>query len=159
MGDGVRAGDGWWKCREPSATSLGGIIGAEPGTVVMHQNQSIAQSTILSALDWPADRNELVTERLNFPSNLYLFHALAHEGAKVVTVESADGQTVPIDAMLAAIDERTRLVSVSHVVFKSGFVQNLAAITRRAHEVGALVLGGPVSVCGHRAGRCRRAGR
>jgi kynureninase len=81
-----------------------------------------------------------VTERLNFPSNLYLFHALEHEGARLVTVESDDGLTVPLDRLLAAIDDRTRLVSVSHVVFKSAFMQDIAAVIRRAHEVGALVL-------------------
>ena len=138
---GVRAwGEGWWEMPRSVGDLVGRIIGADSGTVVMHQNQSIAQSTILSALDWPAHRNAIVTERLNFPSNLYLFHALANEGARIVAVESADGQTVPLEQMLAAIDERTRLVSVSHVVFKSGFVQDIGAITRRAHDVGALVL-------------------
>jgi kynureninase len=138
---GVRAwGEGWWEMPRTVGDLIGRIIGAEPGTVVMHQNQSIAQATILSALDWPAHRREIVTERLNFPSNLYLFHALGDAGARITTVESDDGQTVPLDAMLAAIDEHTRLVSVSHVVFKSGFVQDIEAITRRAHEVGALVL-------------------
>jgi kynureninase len=138
---GVRAwGEGWWEMPRTVGDLIGGIIGAAPGTVVMHQNQSIAQSTILSALDWPARRSDIVTERLNFPSNLYLFHALEREGARVKTIESPDGQSVSLETMLAAIDEHTRLVSVSHVVFKSGFVQNIAAITRRAHEVGALVL-------------------
>jgi kynureninase len=138
---GVRAwGEGWWEMPRTVGDLIGRIIGAQPGTVVMHQNQSIAQSTILSALDWPAHRNGLVTERMNFPSNLYLFYALEREGAQVRTVESPDGQTVPLETMLGAIDEHTRLVSVSHVVFKSGFVQDVAAITRRAHEVGALVL-------------------
>jgi kynureninase len=138
---GVRAwSEGWWEMPRTVGDLIGGIIGAGPGEVVMHQNQSIAQATILSALDWPRERNRLVTEEINFPSNLYLFHALQREGAHVATVASDDGMTMPLDRMLAAIDERTRLVSVSHVVFKSGFIQDLSAIVKRAHAVGALVL-------------------
>ncbi len=138
---GVRAwSEGWWEMPRTVGDLIAGIIGAGPGEVIMHQNQSIAQATVLSALDWPANRNRLVTEEINFPSNLYLFHALEREGACITGVPSHDGMTVPLDRMLEAIDERTRLVSISHVVFRSGFVQDLAPIVSRAHEVGALVL-------------------
>ena len=138
---GVRAwGEGWWELPRTVGDLIGRIIGAGPGEVVMHQNQSIAQATVLSAMDWRGPRNGIVTERLNFTSNLYLFHALERDGARLVTVQSDDGLTVPLDRLLAAIDETTRLVSVSHVVFKSAFVQDIAAIIRRAHDVGALVL-------------------
>jgi kynureninase len=58
----------------------------------------------------------------------------------VVTVPSQDGITIPQDHLLCAIDDETLLVSVSHVIFKSAYIQDLAAITRRAHEVGALVI-------------------
>ena len=138
---GVRAWhEGWWEMPRTVGDLIGGIIGAGSGEVIMHQNQSIAQATVLSALDWPAERNGLVTEAINFPSNLYLFHALEREGARITGVPSEDGMTVPLDQMLDAIDERTRLVSISHVVFRSGFVQDLGAIVQRAHAVGALVL-------------------
>ncbi len=138
---GVRAwADEWWEMPRAVGDLIGRIIGAGPGEVVMHQNQSLAQATVLSALDWPRGRNRIVTEQLNFPSNLYLFHALEREGAAVTTVGSDDGLTIPTARILAAIDERTRLVSVSHVLYKSAFLQDLAAICRRAHDVGALVL-------------------
>lgn len=138
---GVRAWEeGWWEMPRTVGDLIGRIIGAGAGEVVMHQNQSLAQATVLSALDWSGPRNAIVSERLNFPSNLYLFHALAPRGARLVTVESDDGRTVALERMLAAIDETTRLVSISHVLFKSAFVQDVAAIARRAHEVGALVL-------------------
>lgn len=138
---GVRAwGEGWWELPRTVGDLIGRIIGAGPGEVVMHQNQSIAQATVLSAMDWRGPRNGIVTERLNFTSNLYLFHALERDGARLVTVDSDDGLSVPLDRVLAAIDETTKLVSVSHVIFKSAFVQDIAAIIRRAHDVGALVL-------------------
>jgi kynureninase len=138
---GVRAwGEGWWELPRSVGDLIGKIIGAGPGEVVMHQNQSIAQATVLSAMDWRGPRNGIVTERMNFPSNLYLFHALERDGARLVTVASDDGMTVPLDRLLAAIDETTRLVSVSHVLFKSAFIQDIAAVIRRAHDVGAYVL-------------------
>ncbi len=138
---GVRAwGEGWWELPRTVGDLIGRIIGAGPGEVVMHQNQSIAQATVLSAMDWRGPRNGIVTERLNFTSNLYLFHAVERDGARLVTVALDDGLTVPLDRMLAAIDETTRLVSVSHVIFKSAYIQDIAAIIHWAHQVGALVL-------------------
>jgi kynureninase len=71
---------------------------------------------------------------------MYVYEAHRRLGARIHTVKSEDGITVPLDRMLAAIDEETLLVPLSHVVFKSGYVQDVAAVVRRAHEVGALVV-------------------
>jgi kynureninase len=110
----------------------------------MHQNVSICQSLILSALlPLPANskRNKIVFEELNFPSVMYVYeaHARAH-GLRVDRVPSDDGITVPLERMLAAIDDQTLLVPISHVLFKSAFRQDAKAITKRAHEVGATVV-------------------
>ncbi len=138
---GIRAWEeGWWDMPVTVGNLIGSIIGAGEGEVVMQQNVSICQWIVTSCLDWSGLRNRLVTDGLNFPSNDYIYHRLEKQGAEVVTVASADGMTLPTEAMLAAIDERTRLVSVSHVAFRSSWVQDLAAITRRAHEVGAMVV-------------------
>jgi len=107
---------------------------------VMHQNVSVCQAQILSCFDFSGRRNKIVYEELNFPSVMYVHEAQRALGARVVTVPSEDGITVPLDRMLEAIDEETLLVPVSHVVFKSGFVQDIAAIVRRAHQVGAHVV-------------------
>lgn len=93
-----------------------------------------------SCFDWTGKRNKLVTDGLNFPSNLYLFEGPERMGARVVAVDSLDGLTAPLGGMLAAIDEKTQLVSVSHVLFRSSAIQNLRAIVERAHEVGAKVM-------------------
>ena len=119
---------------------IGSIIGAGPGQVVMHQNVSVCQSIVTSCFDWKSPRNKLVTDGLNFPSNDYIYYGLERQGARVCRVASPDGMTLPLEMMLAAIDEQTQLVSVSHVAFRSSFVQDLAAITQRAHQVGALVI-------------------
>lgn len=138
---GIRAWEeGWWEMPVTVGDMVGQIIGAGPGEVVMQQNVSTCVATVLSCFDWSGPRNKVVSEALNFPSNLYQCHALEKLGARVVTVPSDDAIGVPLDRMLAAIDDQTLLVLVSHVLFRSSFIQDLGAITRRAHEVGALVL-------------------
>jgi kynureninase len=138
---GIRSWEeGWWMMATTVGDMIGKIIGAGEGEVVMHPNVSVCQSIIASCFDFKGKRNKIVSESLNFPSNLYIYHSLEREGAEFVTVPSDDGMTVPLDRMLAAIDEQTLLVSVSHVIFRSSFIQDLKAITARAHEVGALVV-------------------
>ena len=142
---GVRAwAEGWWDMPVTVGNEIARIIGAEANTVVMHQNVSICESLILSCLlPLAADsrRGKIVYSELNFPSVMYVYeaHARAH-GLRIEVVKSDDGITVPLERMLAAIDEETLMVPFSHVLFKSAFLQDAKAITDRAHEVGAMVL-------------------
>lgn len=141
---GVRAwAEGWWDMPVTVGNEIARIIGAESNTVAMHQNVSICQSLILSTLLPLKDpkRNKIVFEELNFPSVMYVYeaHAKAH-GLRIERVKSDDGITMSLERMLAAIDEETLLVPISHVLFKSGFLQDAKAITERAHEVGAMVV-------------------
>ena len=139
---GVRAwAEGWWEMPVSVGNEVAQIIGADPGTVVMHQNVSICQSLVLSCLEPTAKRNKIVYSELNFPSVMYVYEAHARDGKlKIKIVESDDGITVPLERMLAAIDETTLLVPFSHVLFKSAFLQDAKAIIDRAHEVGAMVV-------------------
>lgn len=139
---GVRAwAEGWWDMPVKLGDELGRIIGADPGTVVMHQNVSVCQSLILSCLEPTPQRNKIVYSELNFPSVMYVYEAHARDGKlKIEIVKSDDGITVPLERMLAAIDETTLLVPFSHVLFKSAFLQDAKAIIDRAHEVGAMVV-------------------
>ena len=138
---GIRAWEeGWWEMPVTVGNLIGRIIGAGEGEVVMQQNVSICQWVVTSCFDWGARRNKLVTDALNFPSNNYIYHSLERAGARVASLDSADGFTLPVERILQAIDEETALVSVSHVAFRSSYVQDLAAITERAHAVGAMVV-------------------
>ena len=138
---GVRAwAEGWWRMPISVGDQVGRIIGAPPGSVVMHQNVSLCQALVLSCFDFSGRRNKIVYEELNFPSVMYVYEAHRALGARVMTVPSEDGITVPLERFLEAIDDETLLVPLSHVVFKSGFVQDVPAIVRRAHDVGALVV-------------------
>lgn len=142
---GVRAwAEGWWNMPVTVGNEVARIIGADSETVVMHQNVSICQSLILSCLlplPENSKRRKIVYSELNFPSVMYVYeaHARAH-GLRIETVKSDDGITVPLEKILAAIDEETLLVPISHVLFKSAFLQDAKAITQRAHEVGAMIV-------------------
>ncbi|MBL8150790.1 MAG: aminotransferase class V-fold PLP-dependent enzyme [Blastocatellia bacterium] len=139
---GVRAwAEGWWEMPVTVGDKIAKIIGADDGEVAMHQNVSIAQSMIISCFDFVAPRNKIVYSKLNFPTVMYVYEAHARDGqARVEMVDSEDGITVPLEKLLAAIDEETLLVPISHVLFKSSFIQNAKAIIERAHEVGAYVV-------------------
>lgn len=139
---GVRAwAEGWWEMPVTVGDEVARIIGADQGTVVMHQNVSVCQSLVLSCFEPTPSRNKIVYSELNFPSVMYVYEAHAREGKlRIETVKSDDGITVPLERMLAAIDETTLLVPFSHVLFKSGFLQDAKAIIEKAHEVGALVV-------------------
>jgi kynureninase len=126
---GIRAwGEGWWTMPLTVGDQIGRIVGAPAGSVCMHQNVSVAESVVLSCFQEPAERNRIVFERENFPSVRYVYQA------------RRDLEVVATDDVLSAIDERTLLVPVQHVLFKSAEIQDVAAIVSRAHEVGAHVV-------------------
>jgi kynureninase len=129
---GIRAwGEGWWELPMTVGDQIGRIVGAPAGSTVMHQNVAIAEAIVLSCFRPTAARNRIVYERGNFPSVRYLYQAQPE--LEVVVCED-DGEIV------AAIDERTLLVPISHVLFKSGEIQDVGRIVARAHEVGAHVI-------------------
>lgn len=138
---GVRAwAKGWWSKPVEVGDEIAPLIGAGPGEVAMVPNVTIGQASVLSALDYSAPRDTIVMTALDFPSVRYVYDALATRlGARVVVVPSEDGIGIDMQRLLAAIDERTRLVAISHVLFRSAFIMDVAAICRRAREVGALV--------------------
>lgn len=137
---GVRAWhEGWWDLPRTLGDEVGALLGAPAGSVVMQPNVSIAQSAIASCLSYGGSRNVIVFEAPQFPSVGYVWEAQRAQGARIRSVPCPDGISVPLDLFLGAIGEDTLLVPLSHALFRSGFVQDVAAITRRAHEVGAWV--------------------
>ena len=138
---GLRAwSEGWWEMSVTTGDLLAPLLGVRPGSVAMHQNVSVAAALFLSCIDYPAERNRIVYTELNFPNVMYLLEGERKKGAEIVVIPSDDGIGVPTERLLAAIDERTRLVPISHTLFRSAFVQDAQAIARRCREVGALLL-------------------
>lgn len=138
--EGVRAwGSAWWTMPVAVGDEIAPLIGAGPGEVAMVPNVTQAQALILSALDLTS-RDTIVMTALDFPSVRYVTEAMARRfGARVVTVPSPDGMSVDEDEIVAAIDERTALVAISHVLFRSAFVVDAAPVVKAAHDRGALV--------------------
>ena len=91
----------------------------------MVQNVTVAQAVVASCFTLAEPRNRVVFSELNFPSVMYIWHNIP--GAHIVTVRSWDGVTVPTETFLAAIDERTAIVPLSHVLFKSAYIQDVRA--------------------------------
>jgi kynureninase len=131
---GVRAwAEGWWETSTTVGDLLGRIVGAAHGTMAMHQNVAVAEAVVLSCFEFEPPRNRIVYGEGEFPSVRYLYQAQRRRGADVQIVADET-------AVLEAIDERTLLVPISHVLFKTSEIQDVEAIVRRAHEAGALVV-------------------
>ena len=129
---GVRAWEeGWWDLPLAVGDQIGRLIGAPPGSVSMHQNVTIAEAIVISCFGFEGARRRVVYEEGNFPSVRYLYQA--QRGADILVAADAEG-------VAEALDERTLLVPVTHVLYKTGEIQEIEAIVARAHEVGALVV-------------------
>ena len=138
---GVRAwADGWWEMPVKVGDEIAPLIGAGSGEIAMAPTVSGAQAQVFSALDYAGGRDTIVMSELDFPSVRYVYDELATRlGARIVVVPSDDGVGLDEERLIAAIDERTALVAISHVLFRSAFVVDVARVAAHAHRMGALV--------------------
>jgi kynureninase len=130
----------WLPEVDRAGARIGKIIGAPEGSVVMHTNVSTIMAVVASCFEYAPERNRIVYEALQFPTVSYVWQAEQRRGAECVLVESKDGMTIDADAMIAAIDERTLIVPMSHVVFSSAYIQDAKRIAAHARKVGAHVV-------------------
>jgi kynureninase len=138
---GVRAWhEGWWEIGRTTGDLLAPVLGVQPGTISMHQNVTVAMGIIGSCHTFDSPRNRIVMTDLEFPSNMYLFEGFRRYGAQVEYVRSPDAMRTDLQALLEAIDQRTVLVPLSYVLFKSAYIQQAAAVIDKAHRVGARVI-------------------
>jgi kynureninase len=138
---GVRAWEEkWWTMVTDLGDLVAPLIGARAGDVAFQPNVTVAHGVVFSAFDFAAGRPKLVTDAMHFPSILYLIGEQRHRGAEIVVVSTDDGVSVDAQRLIEAIDERTALVNVSHVLFKSAYIQDVAAVAERARRVGAFAL-------------------
>ncbi len=138
--DGVEAWSVWGDLVDEVADSAARFFNGGTGNTTLNQNVAFFQASIASSLDFSGPRNKVVMESLQFPSVVYVWERFQNVGAKLKLVPSDDGMTVALERMLEAIDEETAIVPVSHGLYVSGYLQDVKAIIRRAHEVGALVM-------------------
>lgn len=140
---GVRAwGDRWWMMSIEVGDIIAPLIGAPPGSVVMLPNVTTAEAVVLSSFDYEGPRNRVVMVDGEFPSVRYMYDRLARRlGAEIVTVpHDTTGLGFDLDRLLAAIDERTQIVPIGHVLFESSYMIDVQAIARRCRETGATLV-------------------
>ncbi len=139
---GVKAwADRWWQLPIEVGNIVAPLIGAPSGSVAMVPTVSQAQAMIVSALTFTPARDEIVMTALDFPSVRYVTDELAPKlGARVSVVSTDDNICIDAQRVADAITTRTKLVAISHVLFKSAFIVDVGPIIEKAHAVGALVL-------------------
>jgi kynureninase len=138
---GVRAWEErWWEMPVEVGNKVGRIIGAPAGTVSMHENVTTAHMVALSALRRSAARTRIVCSAMDFPSMVHLYRAQRAAGFELRVVPGEDDLSLDTGRMLDAIDDTTAVVAFSHVLFRTSYITDAAAITMRAHEVGAAVI-------------------
>jgi kynureninase len=138
---GVRAWhETWWELAHEVGRLIEGLMNAQPDTVSLHQNVTQCQAVVASCFDFSGKRNKVVYTDMNFPSVMYFWEAQRGNGARVHMVPTDDGITIPTQRLLDAIDEETLVVPISHVIFRSAYINDAKAIVERAHRVGAHVV-------------------
>ncbi len=136
---------GWWDAPSRIGDKIGQIIGAAAGQTLIGDTVSINLFKLATAaLTFQPNRTRIITDSFNFPSDLYVLQGIKQtlgNRHEIVRIGSNDNDLTPdLAALEAAIDENTALVTLSHVVFKSGFMYDMQRITELAHKKGALVL-------------------
>ena len=131
----------WWEMSMQVGDLIAKIVSGARGSIQIQPNASIALASVASCFDFTSSkRNKIVTSALDFPSMKYIWDAQQRVAARVEVVPSDDGVEVPLERILDAIDDRTALVALSHVSFRSSYRVDVEAIVERAHRDGALVL-------------------
>lgn len=153
---------GWWDAPTRVGDKIGGLIGAVPGQTIVSDTVSLNLFKLAaSALTIQPNRKKIITDTFNFPSDLYILQGIVNllgtespsprgrgmpEGQgeghhQIICIGAADNDITPdLAALESAIDENTALVTLSHVVFKSGYLYDMRRVTDLAHAKGALVL-------------------
>lgn len=136
--------EGWWEAPLRVGAKVGRLVGADEGQVLVSDSTSVNLfKLVMAALAMRPGRDRVVSDTLNFPSDLYILQGciqLLGDRHSLHLIPSADGVMMEQGDLFEAIDERTALVTLSHVAFKSGFLYDARAVTERAHQAGALVL-------------------
>lgn len=134
---------GWIEAPSRIGGKLAQLVGAQAHEVVVGDSTSVNLfKLLLAALLAQPKRRKIVTDDLNFPSDVYILQGLQRlvPDCEVVIVPSPDGIHGPVEALAEAIDEATAVVTLSHTLFKSGYTYDMAEITALAHRKGALIL-------------------
>ena len=136
---------GWWDAPYRIGDKIGQLIGVAPGQTIVADTVSVNLFKLATAaLTLQPDKTRIITDTFNFPSDLYILQGIKQilgDRREIIFIGATDNDITPdLAALESAIDENTALVTLSHVVFKSGYMYDMQHITELAHDKGALVL-------------------
>ncbi|MBL8287871.1 MAG: kynureninase [Rubrivivax sp.] len=129
---------GWMQLATRIGDKIGTLVGARPGELVVADSTSVNLFKVLwAALSIVAaqspDRRVIVSERSNFPTDLYIAESIARErGFELKLVDAAD--------IAAQLNDRTAVLMLTHVNYRTGAMHDMAALTGAAHDAGALAI-------------------
>ncbi len=129
----------WVERGEAARHAFAGLVNAAANEVAVCTSVSAAVSALAGALDFSGERNKVVIDDFAFPGVAQVWHAQEKRGAKVTHIPAA-GNTIPTDYFANAIDDRTKIVSLTHVCYRNGSRLDIPTIVELAHQKGALVL-------------------
>lgn len=136
--------EGWYDRSQTISAKIAQLIGAQPDEVIVADSTSVNLFKLAyGALKLQNDRTKIISDNLNFPSDIYLLQGLKEvfgNKHQIELAESMDGIQIPTETYEKLIDSNTALVTLSHVVFKSAYMYDMKAITDLAHQNGALML-------------------
>jgi kynureninase len=136
---------GWWEAPHRIGDKIGRLIGAAPGQTIVGDTVSINLFKLATAaLTFQPNKTRIITDTFNFPSDLYILQGIQQNLGnrhEIILIGATDNDITPdLAALESTIDENTALVTLSHVVFKSGYMYDMQRITELAHDKGAIVL-------------------
>ena len=131
---------GWGARTEAVREGMAALLNGQPDEIAITTSASDGINSLASAIDFAGPRNKVLLSNLEFPTGAQIWHAQAPRGAVVQHVAEAQDGGVPLEHFAAAIDETTKLIQITHVCYRNGQRLDVAAITRLAHERGAMVL-------------------
>ena len=140
--------EGWWELQLELGDLLAPLLGASSGEVMISDSTSVNTFKLAEAAVTASDRSKIVTDDLNFPTDVYILDGVAKRHGMSLEIVGSDGVHGPVEQLAEAIDQDTALVSLSHTTFKSGYTYDLEQMTSLAHDAGAMVLWD----CSHSAG-------
>lgn len=136
--------ESWYHKATELGDKIARIAGASPGEIIVADNTSINLFKLaFGALKWNEGRTGIVSDTLNFPSDIYILQGLVHQFGEDYHLDlapSGDGISVSLETLNSVISDQTALVALSHVIFKSSFMYDMEKVTEIAHEKGALML-------------------
>jgi kynureninase len=133
--------ESWWDLQVAIGDRLAPLVGARTGEVIISDSTSVnLYKLAMAAFSGTGGRRKIITDDANFPTDVYVLRGVAEALGGTIEVLSTDGSPSPMNALESAVDDDTALVSLSHTAFKTGFTHDLAAVTKLAHRVGALML-------------------